>query len=149
MVCSEFISALNKKVCNIPTFFPSPRESTVKLCFEALKWVCTPSVLFATLYLWQYVMTKPDLIDDSSPLCSEFSALEYVLSSLILTMEDDINEDYFETAALQLLRQKNSNNLIPEIIMGLHLVREELALNVLTKKDVQRLGDFLYFATSK
>lgn len=149
MISRKFISDAKRQACHVQSYFPYPENTTVKLCFEAMKFICSPDTLLAILFLWQYAMLRADLMSNPPRQYKEFSALELVLSSLILTLEDEIDEELFGTAAFQLLRRRNSNSLIPEIIMGLHLVREELALNVLARKDVLRLGKFLYFATSK
>lgn len=125
--------------------FPYPRKSSTKLCFEAIKWVCPPGVFYAIIFSWQFVVSNHDW----SRQDREFLGLKYIISSLILSVEERNTTNLSEINAFRCLRSADPSCLVPKIIMGLHLVREELALNILAKKDVQQLGDFLFFATSK
>lgn len=125
--------------------FPYPFKSSVKLCFQAMKWICAPDVFYSIIFLWQYVISNYD----RSKKNREFEGLRTVISSLITSVDEESASDLSETSAFRRLSSANPSCLVPKIIMGLHLIREELALNVLAKKDVQLIGDFLLFATSE
>lgn len=127
------------------SYFPYPCKSSTKLCFEAMKWICTTEIFYAVIFLWQFAMSTHDWPQRDR----EFTGLTCIISSLISSVEEDVAGDIFETNAFDCLRSANPNCLVPKMIMGLHLVREELALNVLAKKDVQQIGDFLCLAVSK
>ncbi|QLL34572.1 hypothetical protein HG536_0G04340 [Torulaspora globosa] len=125
--------------------FPYPHKSSIKLCFEAIKWICPPGVFYAIIFLWQFVVSNHDWPRQDR----EFLGLKYIISSLISPADERITINLSQINAFRYLTSADPSCLVPKIIMGLHLVREELALNILAKKDVQQLGDFLFFATSK
>ncbi|QLQ82643.1 hypothetical protein HG537_0H04060 [Torulaspora globosa] len=127
------------------SYFPYPHKSSTKLCFEAIKWICPPGVFYAIIFLWQFVVSNHDWLWQDR----EFLGLKFIISSLISSVEQRNTTNLSQIDAFRFLRSADPSCLVPKIIMGLHLVREELALNILAKKDVQILGDFLFFATSK
>ncbi|CAR29277.1 hypothetical protein ZYGR_0Z01990 [Zygosaccharomyces rouxii] len=130
------------------SLFPYPKKSSVILCFEAMKWICSPSIFQAVVFLWQFSLQLND-----KHIChmeAEFSALEYTLTALMLppTEEADNFKDIHESSAYIFLAKFGLPYLLPKIIMGLHLIREEMTLNVLQKNDVLRWGKFLQYATT-
>ncbi|QLG74147.1 hypothetical protein HG535_0G00320 [Zygotorulaspora mrakii] len=135
----------------LPTLFPLPKRSLVKHCFGAMKWICSPIVLFSVIFSWQSLMSKsqPERKIDISG--SEFSAFSTVFELLILKSEKENCEleKTNGTQAFKYLDKLDLKTYLPKIIMGLHLIREELCLNILCKDDITRLGDFLSFFTSK
>ncbi|CDH14473.1 related to Anaphase-promoting complex subunit 1 [Zygosaccharomyces bailii ISA1307] len=141
------------------TLFPYPKRASIKLCFEAIKWICSSSVFQAIVYLWQFCL---QLQNDTKIGC-EFLALESVLTAMILppastgttanstppmNEKNSIYQSLHNTSAYIYLSNFGVPYLMPKIIMGLHLIREEMILNVLQRDEVIRLGEFLSFATA-
>lgn len=130
------------------SLFPYPKKSSVMLCFEAMKWICSPSIFQAVVFLWQFSLQL-----NGKHIChteAEFTALEYTLTALMLppTEEIDSFKDIHESSAYMFLTKFGIPYLLPKIIMGLHLIREEMSLNVLQRDDVLRWGKFLQYATT-
>lgn len=149
MVLNRFGINSKTEITNVGSLLPYPTETSVKLCFEALKWTCSSKVFYAIVFLWQFSMNDEGLRKLSPHNNLEFFSLESVLTSLILPSNKQQYQELYKTDVFQFLNGMDLNCILPKMIMGLHLIREELALNVLSKRDVTGLGKFLYFATSK
>lgn len=144
---------LDKNTISITTvglsLFPYPRNSSVVLCFEAIKWICPPSIFQAVVFLWQFSLQLNDN-HNCGNMEIEFSALEYTLTALMLPPieQGDNFQAFHESLAYGFITKFGLPYLLPKIIMGLHLIREEMILNVLQRNDVIRWANFLQFATT-
>lgn len=86
----------------------------------------------------------------------EHDAFSLVLSLLILPIPSSSAQEYqeykeiYERDLFQHLKQDSeiTSSVLPRIVIGLHLIREEYSLNVLCRNEHALLGQFLRFATA-
>ncbi|KAG0669217.1 Anaphase-promoting complex subunit 1 [Maudiozyma exigua] len=128
-----------------------PRSQLVKQCFVALSLIVSPDIFFCILSLWQYIMNKNSASINSlrADTSKEFETLSYIIYTLldicIGSDEVTIDEQLKQSSVFQYLTsdRATSINIIPKIIMGFHLLREELYLNVFRKNDLSSLDNLL------
>lgn len=127
--------------------FPIPSTSSLKICIEALKWICPPALYYMIIYIWQHeVMFSQRNQSNGNDYDTCDVELSSLRSSLMLFVQPSKMKNFLNTNHLnwhELLYDIDLSILIPKIIMGLHLVREELTLNILTQKDVMILKDLI------
>ena len=139
----------------------SPFENFTKSCFDALQLIVPMDVFYSMLFIWRYVMNQSILIKKEKDNFPEFTAFE-VLLKILLTSHDKKKEIQPDRKDVRLALCNNVRSLrlfndvlanysdmfvlFPKIIMGLHLLREELLLNVLRNEEVTRLSRLLHFA---
>ncbi|CAI4049724.1 anaphase promoting complex subunit 1 SKDI_14G1530 [Saccharomyces kudriavzevii IFO 1802] len=138
--------------------FPYPETSFTKLCFEALKYITSPAFNVSFIFLWQFaysfLLSKVDNAVGNLKL--EHDAFSLILSLLILPIPDSSTQEYheyneiYENELFQQLKRnpETTSSVLPKIVIGLHLIREEYSLNVLCRTEHALLGQFLIFATA-
>ncbi|CCF56181.1 hypothetical protein KAFR_0A07470 [Kazachstania africana CBS 2517] len=132
---------------SLKTIIFYPTTDLTKICFKILYYICSADIFNHFLYLWQFILNEYNTND-------EWEALEIILKNLIMIdgSEDTTqNYDYkhlTETVLLKSLKETlyNTPILLPKIIMGLHLVREEFLLNILYVEESFKLKKFLNMA---
>ncbi|EDO16379.1 hypothetical protein Kpol_1051p28 [Vanderwaltozyma polyspora DSM 70294] len=134
------------------TIFPYPRHQCIQLYFEALSWICTNEFFYALSFLWQHIMSvladEHDEISDYRKEDLEFEAFFKLIKVILLdTSSEEIN-NLTKNPVISYIKSMDVTSLMPNVILGLHLVREELLLNVLCSNDAKKLGRLLFFATS-
>ena len=128
-----------------------PNSDFTKQCFTALSLIVPTNVYFCILSLWQYIMNKKSIVINSldDETSKEFSTLSYIIEILLETClnsnEVVIDELVKQSIVFQYLTSDpvSTVNIIPKIIMGFHLLREEVYLNVFRKNDLDSLNDLL------
>lgn len=128
-----------------------PSSLFTKQCFNALSLIVPPKIFFCILSLWQYIINKKSIISKSADneTSQEFNTLSYIIEILLQTCinsnEVIIDEQLKQSPIFQYLTSDpvSSVNVIPKIIMGFHLLREEAYLNVFRQNDLHLLNDLL------
>ncbi|CAI4739708.1 BBL_G0044880.mRNA.1.CDS.1 [Saccharomyces cerevisiae] len=143
---------------SLQKLFPYPETSFTKLCFEAVKYITSPAFNISFIFLWQsaYSMLLSRANDVVGGLKMEHDAFSLVLSLLILPIPSSSAQEYqeykeiYERDLFQHLKQDSeiTSSVLPRIVIGLHLIREEYSLNVLCRNEHALLGQFLRFATA-
>ena len=158
---SKNVSRELTKQNNFPSLqkmFPYPETSFTKLCFEALKYITSPTFNISIIFLWQYAYSI--LLARTSHVLTrfriEYDAFSLVLSLLILPIPSSSSQEFKENKEIyqhELFQQLKQNpeitsSVLPKIVIALHLIREEYSLNVLCRNEHALLGQFLGFATA-
>ncbi|CCK70802.1 anaphase promoting complex subunit 1 KNAG_0F01340 [Huiozyma naganishii CBS 8797] len=131
------------------TFYP--RTQLTKLCFQALSWICPDYIHYSLLMLWQYTLNSFQepvaTLTNQNDILKEFHTLTYILRNLFFSIaNEDVPDDICNMPLYQGLLDKGIteiNLLLPKIVMGLQLIREELSLNILCRKELELLNEFL------
>lgn len=139
----------------------SPKEKIAKKCFLAIKWICSSDIYFAILYLWQYMLNEEHILGEfnlnKNDHLIELNLLLIILKSLIYskvpTSENIIcnKSNYLNQTQLfiDILKANSPFDIsitLPKIIMGIHLIREELLLNIFCLNESKKLNEFLALA---
>lgn len=148
-----FNQMYHRKVC--------PKEKIAKTCFQAIKRICSSDIYFAILYLWQYALNENHILEEfdlkRNNTTIELDLLFIILKSLIyckiptgenliFNKPNNLNQS---TLFLNLLTANDSFDIsiiLPKIIMGIHLIREELLLNIFCQNESKSIYAFLTFA---
>ena len=143
---------------SLQRLFPYPESSFTKLCFEALKYITSPAFNISFIFLWQFAYSILPSKVSNGVGCSkiEHDAFSLVLSLLILPIPSFSAQEYneykeiYEHDLFHQLKQDSeiTSSVLPRIVIGLHLIREEYSLNVLCRNEHALLGQFLSFATA-
>ncbi|CAI4049999.1 hypothetical protein N7582_004805 [Saccharomyces uvarum] len=138
--------------------FPYPETSSTKLCFEALKYITPPVFNISFIFIWQfaYSLLPSRIGNEVGSLKLEHEAFSLVLSLLILPIPGFSTQEYkdykgiYEHELFRQLKQdpETTSSILPKIVIGLHLIREEYSLNILCRTEYALLGQFLSFATA-
>lgn len=133
-------SSINKS-----TDIKFPQSSFLRSIFNALNLIVGQSISLEIFYLWQYLYSVIIEPKDNT----EFETFAIILTSLIYT-QTEIARVSQHLAGLSLFQSLANREgikiLLPKIIMGLHLLCEELYLNILNKKKQVELQIFLSIA---
>lgn len=119
-----------------------PQSSFLKSIFNALNLIVGQSVCLEIFYLWQYLYSV--IIEPKEN--REFETFASILTSLIYSQTEISRvSSYLATLSLfqSLANREGIKILLPKIIMGLHLLCEELYLNILNKENQLQLEVFL------
>ena len=138
-----------------------PFENFTKSCFDALQLIVPTDVFYSMLFIWRYIVNQSMLTKKENDKFPEFTAFE-VLLKVLLSSHDKKREIHPDKNDVHLAICNNVRSLrvfnevlanfsdmfvlFPKIIMGLHLLREELILNILCSEEVTRLSHLLHFA---
>lgn len=119
-----------------------PQSSFIISILNALSLIVGQSTYFEIFYLWQYL----HLNGNETNTKNEFETLAYILRSLLYSQIEplEVPTQIISLALFQkLAKHENIKVLLPKIIMGLHLISEELYLNILNKDKQTKLQMFL------
>ncbi|CCD25648.1 anaphase promoting complex subunit 1 NDAI_0F03300 [Naumovozyma dairenensis CBS 421] len=138
----------------IQDVFCFPTQSSVIQCLEALELICPNNIFTGFLFLWQYIyylMKSEQLKQNEDTLNSTVGEeFESFLMALLCLLGDATNKDIgskvINCAANQYLHSLDLVHYVPQIVLGLHLLREEFLLNTLRKNEAIKLKDFLVTA---
>ncbi|CCE63710.1 hypothetical protein TPHA_0F02290 [Tetrapisispora phaffii CBS 4417] len=148
MIFDKFQFPNNEKQnFNTQSLFPYPQKSSVKACFSALQLIFPIDIFIAFVFLWQeiYFHISTDKTYKTQNL--EFDAF-FMIYKILLEQDSMVTtHNYLSSNSLQYLGNSDISTILPNSILGLHLVREEQNLNILYKKDVDNLADLLHLAT--
>lgn len=145
LIVNEFSRDYYRGITNC---IPDIHSAMMQHIFQALGVICSDKFFQAFVFQWYYVLGKL-CHTSSAPVNKEFLAFESTLLSLIKTSEHPRN--FHENIDLQLkdaLDKLEVENVLPKIVMGLHLIREEFLLDVYKKKDADVLGYLVKFLTT-
>lgn len=140
-VYSPLFSKMNTHVSIITMF---PQSSFMKSIFNALSLIIEQSMYYKLFYLWQYLYFNQD--NNTDNIAEEFQIFTDILLALIYAKTDDSKiPTYITSLSLfqALVRNHDIQVILPKIIMGLHLISEELYLNILNKNKKIKLDEFL------
>ncbi|CAB4253897.1 similar to Saccharomyces cerevisiae YNL172W APC1 Largest subunit of the Anaphase-Promoting Complex/Cyclosome (APC/C) [Maudiozyma barnettii] len=131
-----------------------PTNQFTKQCFTALKLIVPEHIFLCILFIWQFLLHN-GIVSMENDSSYEFSALSYVIKLLLELClngpNDSIDESLQKNLTFKIILNELTNitNTIPKIIMGFHLIREEIYLNVLRKKDLSLLDEFLSYSVNR
>lgn len=100
--------------------------------------------------MWQYtfeVLKNQQEMKDLPLTTLEFQCLKMILQNLIMNSTDSQGyPDLFLNSLFNNLRNLSLVEMLPRMVVGLHLIREELLLDIFCENDVNVLTEFLQFA---
>lgn len=123
-----------------------PSSDLITRCLQCFKYLSGSSINETIWMLWRSAL----MLDESR---DEWNALIITLLAIMLPMDSEL-PDYLVNEVTKLipwakvLNQQLSNNysfrdMLPYIIVSLHLIREEIKLNVLFHGNLEKFGVFL------
>ncbi|AGO13172.1 AaceriAFR021Wp [[Ashbya] aceris (nom. inval.)] len=132
---------LEKGSYNIPPM-TYPRSQTVRKYFEAIRYLVPPSIFSYVLAIWQLTRILVKTRDCKN---HDILAFEYALTSFLVTENSQLYDPIFRQIHSDpiFVRDNGIWEWLPKIVMCLHLLREELQLNVLQVENVRRLDKLL------
>ncbi|SMN19814.1 similar to Saccharomyces cerevisiae YNL172W APC1 Largest subunit of the Anaphase-Promoting Complex/Cyclosome (APC/C) [Maudiozyma saulgeensis] len=131
-----------------------PTSRFTRQCFTALNLIVPENIFLCILFIWQSLIHN-GVIPMTNDFSHEFKALSHVikllLESCLIGNNESMDSPLQENSALQILLNQLNNiiTIIPKIIMGFHLIREEIYLNVLRKNDLLLLDEFLGYSVNR
>lgn len=126
-----------------------PDSKTVQHYFKAIKCLTSVKNFYYIVAIWQ-IARRNIVKHEHSEYNDDFAALRSTLLSFLLHPDSKFCEEHIRAIYNSPIfnREYDLRQQLPKIVMGLHLVREELQLNVLQSKNVHTLGALLHKLTT-
>ncbi|KAL3232428.1 Anaphase-promoting complex subunit 1 [Nakaseomyces bracarensis] len=127
---------------------PSIQSNMMAHIFKSLSLICPAKFFQVFVFQWYFVLGKIAKCSQNHIDC-ENQAFENVLISLIKTPDyPQCMKQLIDIRLKETLYIMEVENILPKIVMGLHLLREEYLLDVYRKKDIEKLGFLVKFLTT-
>lgn len=144
LIKDSFKDSLDQRLQNTKLI---PSTDLTKHCFELLKEIVPSEVFYPILFSWQHILNQE--ISMGYNMVQEFQALSLLLTTLLHFFNTgnspDLNSPLYHDISFNYLTKPDINMvlILPKIVMGFHLLREEIYLNVLRSMELGLMDEFL------